>query len=695
VNCYRRFWLSAAAVCIPLASLAEDFDDFGFDLPVVTSASRLSQSVLTSPSMVTVIDSDMIEASGFIEIPDLFRLVPGFIVAHAAGDTITVNSHGEGWEFPTRMQLLIDGRSTYTSSLSAIDWNAIGIQIEDIDRIEVVHGPAASAYGSNSFAGAINIITKRPELDDKVYLKYRHGSHQERYAILRHSGQFNDLSYSISASKRQNGGYEDYIETRVDPGSNQERFFDDYRDDRDLNNFNLTGSYQANTKNNVWFNFSSVTGEAEMVNIEPEVETAYRDPFFLERDRKMDAWSANGRWTHHITESQELKLNFFHNYYDTDDMAQTALLSDFFGVTPAIFEFVTGIPDQSTEFGLRSYHSRRSDVEVQYSQINQSGVQFIVGAGLRYDTMESESAFPLLDEQSNMGKRFFANAEMPITKWLSANIGGLYELNNIERPRFSPRASLNFLLNEQQSIRFGYARAYRIPGLYEKYINAGIFVADGTLIDSIFTSSDDLHSEEITSWDVSYLGRMSSAPLSWEIRLYKEAYRDSLGFVRDKGAADDYKYIDNVGNSDMYGIEGHLTYRPTKTSFIRFHFNKGHESGARQHEINPVEYLPLSDTAPDKVYGILAAKQYNNWQFNVGYYHVGKVKWSGTIGDEVDSYDRVDASVSRTFKLTPHQKLIFKLAGQNVLDEDYNEFSTDTDLPFEPRYYGSITLLHN
>jgi iron complex outermembrane receptor protein len=55
--------------------------DFFADLPVILSASRLAQSPLDAPAAVTVIDRETIRDSGFTELHDLFRLVPGFLVA--------------------------------------------------------------------------------------------------------------------------------------------------------------------------------------------------------------------------------------------------------------------------------------------------------------------------------------------------------------------------------------------------------------------------------------------------------------------------------------------------------------------------------------------------------------------------------------------------------------------------------------
>lgn len=687
--------LLAASVSAPLSCFAtEEFDDFLMDLPVVTSASRLNQSVLNSPSSVTVIDSAMIEASGFIEIAEIFRLVPGFIVAMADGSTYAVANHGEGWEYPNRMQLLIDGRSTYTSALSAIDWNTIGIEIEDIDRIEVVRGPAASAYGSNSYAGAINIITKTPELDDKLQVSYRTGNNGERRALLRHSGSFDNFNYRITASKRKNNGYEDYFETRVEdnPNSSQYQFFDDYRDNRDIGSFNITGRYQLNSKNSLWGNFSHTSGEAQMANIEPETE-----PGFNERDRDINAWSASLRWNHHISDSKEVKVNFFHNYLDENDLSESRPLSEVLGVPAAFLPF----PDQTVSIGERTYHTHRSDIEVQYSQINDSGLQFIVGAGSRYDTMRSEGFFPLEGTKTNTSHRLFGNLQLPVSELITANVGALYEINRIDRPHLSPRASLNFHITPAQTIRVGYSKAYRIPSLLEKNIHTSLFLNDGTEIDRIFVNDEDLTAEQVRSLDISYLGKMTTLPVSWEVRAYKEEYQDTIVFIRDNiDPADKYKIVTNGANSNMYGFEGEITFRPEKYSFIRFHFNYGHMTGHIIKEFNqpapqqPTDIRSLESHAPDKVYGVLAGKQFGNWQFNLGYYYVGKMRWDGIRGDEVDSYDRVDASISKKFALSAKQSLVFKLAGQNITNNHYNEFSVDTQLEFDPRYYASISLIH-
>ena len=70
------------------------------------------------------------------------------------------------------MQVTIDGRSIYDPVFGGVSWQDIALDIEDIQRIEVVRGPNAASFGSNSFAGVINIFTEHPAQQQGVELKH-------------------------------------------------------------------------------------------------------------------------------------------------------------------------------------------------------------------------------------------------------------------------------------------------------------------------------------------------------------------------------------------------------------------------------------------------------------------------------------------------------------------------------------------
>jgi iron complex outermembrane recepter protein len=131
------------------------------ELPMVLSASRLSQPLSEAPGAMTVIDRDMIRLSGARTVADLMRLVPGMQVGSRSGYYPLATYHGLSDDTPRRMLVRIDGRSTYAPYLiSGTEWHTITVDLEDIERIEVFRGTNASAYGSQAFMGVVNIVTR-------------------------------------------------------------------------------------------------------------------------------------------------------------------------------------------------------------------------------------------------------------------------------------------------------------------------------------------------------------------------------------------------------------------------------------------------------------------------------------------------------------------------------------------------------
>ncbi len=657
--------LSGTLLSISTAALSMEDSFFSTDLPVVISASRLAQSVLTSPSAVTVIDKAMIEASGFVEIADLFRLVPGFQVAHVDGKDIAITYHGDGWEFPSRLQVLINGRSTYLPALSTVDWSSIGIDITDIERIEVVRGPAASAYGSNSFSAAINIITSSPESADMLTLSARTGNIGERQLLMKYSDSIGDLSYRMTASKRQNEGFRD-----ID-------------DEKDFNNFSFHGQTEINPQDTVDFFLSYANGTTG-ADFEPGVTP---------RDRNVKAFSAHIQWQHLLSSTEDLKLNVYHNYRNENDDADTFLLAGVLGVSPANFQLATGAPDQTINVGVRTNTTMKTDFDLQYSHLYESGLQYVIGAGIRHDRLKMPFYTGGQDHVSDTSYRTNGNVQLPIVDDLTMNIGAIYENNQISSPRLSPRISLNWQLAEHQSFRISAARGYRMPSILEANIDSNVILSNGVILDKLYIADKNLQPEKITSVDLGYLGKLTTLPISWDFRLYKEDIQDVIQYVSDQTVTDfvdnKIRILTNVGKYKTYGIEGEISYRPQQDYFIKFQFNRGHNTEKIRKAINPDQFTGSDEKAPRESYGLLIAVPVDDWQFNMGAYRVDGMEWRGK-GDYVDAYTRVDASVSKKIRITAKQQIKIRLAAQNFTNE-YENFRDNQF--FSARYYAEISFI--
>ena len=650
--------LSLVLLLSAIGTLTHANDDiFSDELPIVISASRLNQSVLTSPTSVTVIDKAMINASGFIELVDILRLVPGFQVANIDSRRGSAVYHGYGSDIPNRLQVLVNGRSTYTPTLSIVDWDLLGVQIEDIERIEVVRGPSASAFGSNSFTAAVNIITTQPSLDNTLDIASRIGNKGEKNQLLRHSGNTGNIDYRLTAAVRRNDG------------------FDNIRDFRKLGHFNLHAN--INNPNNPIDIYLAYTDGSTGIS------TSQND--LQERDREVTSWSAHITGEKVISSNKDIKWSVYHNSDDIYDLAESFLLSDILG-------FSLGPLDQRVVAGTETNDATKTDAEIIYSHSAASNTQYIVGAGVRYDTLKSLSYFKEDGKKTDTTYRIFGNGQIELSESLTLNAGFIYENTKGYGAKTSPRISFNQRILENQSLRLSAARGYRFPSLLEKNFNTRISLDNGFVLDELFISDDSINTEKITSIDIGYLGKLSTFPLSWDARLYKENTTNGIDFITDQ-SINDFRgdFVSRVSNGTShrtYGIEGELTYRPRTNSFLRFHFNRGHSKTEETKLINPTQKSTTTEGQPRESYGLLGSFEYSGWQMSLGAYHVGQIQWFG-LGTAVDNYTRIDTSIHKRIRLNQHGELTVKLAAQSF-NSDHIEFNRAVE--FEPRYYITLSL---
>jgi iron complex outermembrane recepter protein len=138
----------------------------------MVSASKKSENLFDSPLSASVITRQEIERSGATSIMEALRLIPGVIVReqtpgnydiHIRGfDNVPPNSYIPA-STNTLSLVMIDNRIVYNYINGGIFWESLPIDLHDIERIEVIRGPASALYGPNAATGVINIITRRPE----------------------------------------------------------------------------------------------------------------------------------------------------------------------------------------------------------------------------------------------------------------------------------------------------------------------------------------------------------------------------------------------------------------------------------------------------------------------------------------------------------------------------------------------------
>ena len=131
-------------------------------MDTVYGASKREQRATEAPSSVTVIRADEIRKYGYRTLAELLRSVPGFYVNYDRNyHYLGMRGFRRPGDYDTRILLLVDGHRV---NENVGDGPAFGTQflldIDLIDKVEIIRGPGSSLYGSNAVLGVINVITK-------------------------------------------------------------------------------------------------------------------------------------------------------------------------------------------------------------------------------------------------------------------------------------------------------------------------------------------------------------------------------------------------------------------------------------------------------------------------------------------------------------------------------------------------------
>lgn len=533
------------------ASLLDEQDIYA-DIPVTLTATRLSQSVKDSPVSTTVIDRKMIEAYDPQEIVDVLRLVPGFQVSHSRGHRSSLTYHGVADVFARRMQVLIDGRSVYLPFLGQVDWASLDLQIEDIERIEVIRGPNAASHGANSFSAVINIITRHSADVEGNYVKLTSGDIATRRIMARHSGHGDKYNYRVSLGYRSDKGF-DSIE---------------YPDDKRLASLSLRSDIQLNSDNSLELQF----GYSDNNHQDGDASNL---PFDRPRDTETLTSFELLRWRHQVDNDEEFSLQFYHNQYSQKDDYYSAYLSD---ISPLFG--MAGIPDQQI-FLSNSNKLHRYDLEFQHTLAPIDQWRLVWGVSARLDQVGSKFFFNTEhnnDYINNHVYRLFGHTEWrPNDEW-TINAGLMIENNDVTGTDYSPRIAANYHLDTQNTFRISASRALRTPSIFEDQAETVSKLADGRLIDLFFLGNQDLKPEKLTSFELGYVGNFRRHGLNIDAKLFYERFSDVIASYTDRDFNDPINAllgappgtirgdVTTAGNNSVAtikGLEAQLQYRPT------------------------------------------------------------------------------------------------------------------------------------
>lgn len=182
-----------AIACQPASAASADED-----AAVVVTATRIPTRANEIIADVTIIEREAIEQAGPTTLPELLARQPGLHVVDngGRGKAASVFIRGTG---ATHALLLVDGVPLGSATTGQPSLH--NLPLAQIERIEILRGPASSLYGADALGGVIQVFTRRGDGPARLATYAGIGSHGTREAQAGVSGDSGPWSYSFSASR--------------------------------------------------------------------------------------------------------------------------------------------------------------------------------------------------------------------------------------------------------------------------------------------------------------------------------------------------------------------------------------------------------------------------------------------------------------------------------------------------------------
>ena len=642
--------------------------------PVVLSASRLSQPLSHSPNAMTVIDRKMIVASGFRKISDLFRLVPGMYVSYYKGSQPIVAYHGTTDQYARRMQVMIDGRSVYLPPVNTVDWADLPITIDDIERIEVIRGPAAASYGANSTQGVINIITRGAGDVHGGEVTFRRGDKGINDVSARFGRKGETFDYRATLAYTADNGYDDLSSPPNNIPITQFKavgLLNNSHDNNQARLFNYRANYHPSGTDSfdIQFGFNRDIQGVGFNDKNPNSAQPFSTNGNTFHDLTARSDFVQLGWTHFLENSSQLDVRYYHlqeNQYE----ALPVYLGGVYFPGPVIQSLDTG----------------RDQIQIQHTLPTSESNRLVYGAVLQRDHSSGFSNMPPIALFYNSSfntedYQVFANDEWHINRHFLLNAGGMFERDPFGNENLSPRASLNFHMTPQQTLRAGVSVAYRVPSLAEVYFPA---IQPGALIiPSSTPTSPGLLPEQVVSREIGYLGEFLDYETTVDLRLYSDQLSNMIYLNKTVG-----KLVNGI-SAQSHGLEATIKKSWSENSSLTFNF--AHELIASNIPI----LLGTTDTWADSIprnsaSAIFSQSLNDGLSFSASYYYQDAMQPfdRGAI-DFQPTQRRMDVRIAQSFHDFGGIEGNVALVVQNLLNQGNSEYIASN--VFNRRSYIQVT----
>lgn len=500
----------------------------------VTAASKRSQLTTEAPASVTVVDREQIQRLGYQTLADVLRGVRGLYVSYDRNYFyLGARGFSRSGDYNSRILVLVNGQRTNDGlTEGALIGNEFILDVDLIERVEVVRGPGSAIYGSSAFFGVINVVTREPRSFRAGEASFEGGSpgYYKGRISLGHQWD-NEVELLLSGTLMSRDGWDSlyYPEFDSPPDSNGRATGLDREES------------QSAFARLAWKDLSFEFG---YVNRFKQLPTAPYESIFGDPRNETTDMLGYGRirLEHQFENEIELVASLAINQNDYDGR---------YAYTDAGPAF-PGVPFLQYD----DYRSRWIGEEVLlrrefWERLTLTG-GFEGRQNVRQDqfTFSRDPAFTQLSEvHSSSLWGAYAQADWKVVEPVTLSMGGRYDKYSLGPDSWNPRLAGIWQARPGTTLKAIYGTAFRAPNAYEMYYSDG---------NSTQKVNPDLKPESIRTYELTLeqqLGRHLRASLS----AYRFEADNLISPVVDP--ADALLVYRNVDQARGQGVEAELDAR--------------------------------------------------------------------------------------------------------------------------------------
>jgi len=495
------------------------------DIPSVYSASKYDQKITEAPSSISIVTAEEIKKYGYRTMADLLASLRGMSATNdRTYQFLGIRGFARPSDFNTRVLILIDGHRTNDA---IYDGSAIGndfrVDIDNIDRVEVIRGPSSSLYGNNAFFAVINVWTKR-------------GRDYQGFEVSGEQRTYDTYKTRLNYGNRFSNGIEALLSgTYLESQGKDELFFREF-DDPSTNN----GVFRKNDDEKVYnllgqLAWKDVTLRGAYVQRKKGIPTAAYETVF--NDKRTDSLDAHGY----------LDLRYEHDFEDQTKVVGRLFYDNYYYSGDYVYDFADPGDPPDLVVNKDKAWAQWWGSELWVSKRLFNIHRFTVGGELRHNFRQDQKNYDrtmnLNDKRDSVNWGLFLQDEVEILENVRLNLGVRYDHFPTFGGTTNPRLGLIYNPFSGTNLKFLYGTAFRAPSVYEKYYHDGF---------NTQKPNQDLDPETIETFEF-IVEQSLGGSLRGTASLFYNRIDDLITFVADPN--DGLLFNKNLQDAETLGVE--------------------------------------------------------------------------------------------------------------------------------------------